>query len=109
MDKRQYDLPHQNRMSLNPTEVPIVSSDAGNLSVQEDPNSPASIARRAKIMEAQSGADTKYDATPPSRVEGYGNWVEIQWDGEETKAKEITLGLFLATAVLLLLYSAAPN
>lgn len=96
-------------MSLNPREVPIITSDAGNPSVEEDPNSPASIIKKAKLMESQSGADMKYDATPPPRVEGYGDWVEIQWDGEEEKAKEITLGLFLATAVLLLLYTAAPN
>lgn len=90
-------------------EIPIVTPDAGDTNEQADPNSPASIAKRARYMEAQSGADTKYDAKPPARVEPFENWVTIEWNGEETKAKEITVALFLATSVLLFLYAAAPN
>lgn len=90
-------------------EIPIVTPDAGDTNEQVDPNSPAAIAKRARFMETQSGADTKYDAKPPARVEPFENWVTIQWDGEETQAKEITFALFLATSVLLFLYAAAPN
>lgn len=96
-------------MSLNPREVAIVSPDAGNTNVQEDPNSPNSILKKAKELEVQSGADTKYDATPPPRVEGYQGNVEVIWVDDETQAKEITLALFLTSAVILLLYAAAPN
>lgn len=96
-------------MSLNPREVPIVSPDAGNPAVQEDANSPNNILRKAKELESQSGADTKYDATPPPRVEGYQGNVEVVWADDETQAKEITLALFLTSAVILLLYAAAPN
>ena len=96
-------------MSALSTAVPVITPDAGEAAALQDPNSPASIAKRAREMESQSGADMKYDARPPARVEPYQNWVEIQWDGEETKAKEITMALFLASSVLLLLYAAAPN
>lgn len=88
-------------------EIPIVSPDAGDATVQSDPNSPEAIAKRARSIEAQSGADMKYDARPPARIENYQDWVEIVWDGDDTR--ETMLGLFLASAVLLLLYSAAPN
>jgi hypothetical protein len=90
-------------------DVPVVSADAGTNQEQQDPTSPAMLARRSKFVEIQSSADMKYDATAPPRVETFQNWVTIQWDNEETRAQEITLGFFLASAVLLLLYAAAPN
>lgn len=90
-------------------DIPIITPDAGDTTAQADPNSPASIAKRARELESQSAADMKYDARAPPRVEAYEDWIAIQWDGEETKSKEITMALFLTTAVILLLYAAAPN
>lgn len=81
-------------------QIPIISPDAGDTIALQDPNSPASIMKKAKEMEAQSAADRKFDATAPPR-EGF--------QGCEEKTHEITHALFLATSVLLLLYAAAPN
>lgn len=93
---------------MNPTrEVGVVSSDAGDTVALKDPNSPASIMRRAKIQEAQSAADMKYDAEAPRRVESFENCV-VEWEGA-SKQKEITHSLFLSSAVLLLLYAVAPD
>lgn len=109
MDKRSSLLTHYHGRMNTAQEIPILTPDAGETTTDTDPNSPANIAKRARYMETQSGADTKYDAKPPARVEPFENWVTIQWDGEEKKAKEITIALFLATSVLLFLYAAAPN
>jgi hypothetical protein len=81
-------------------QIPIISPDAGDTNALQDPNSPASIMKKAKEMEAQTAADRKFDATAPPR-EGFE-------DCNETP-HEITHALLLATSVLLLLYAAAPN
>lgn len=81
-------------------QIPIISPDAGNRSVLQDPNSPASLMKKAKEIEAQVDADRKFDATAPPR-EGFVDCSE--------KPHEITHALFLATSVLLFLYAAAPN
>jgi hypothetical protein len=81
-------------------EIPVVSSDAGDPVALQDPNSPASIMKKAKEMEAQSTADKKYDATAPPR-EGF----EDCTDG----TAGILHSLLLASSVLLILYAVAPN
>jgi hypothetical protein len=81
-------------------EIPIISSDAGDPMALKDPNSPASIMKKAKEQEAQSAADMKYDAEAPPRVEGF--------EGP-TNYHEVVHSLFLASSVVLLLYFAAPN
>ena len=83
-------------------QIPIISPDAGNPQALSDPNSPASIAKKAKEGHAQSVADTKYDAKPPLRKgEGFTNY-------ESTKKKEIVAGFLVSSAILLFLYSIAP-
>lgn len=84
-----------------PREIPIISSDAGDPVALQDPNSPASIMKRAKEQQVQSGADMKFDAAAPPRVEQFENY-----DGS---SKSILLSLFLASSVVLILYAAAPN
>lgn len=92
---------------MNPVrEVPIISSDAGDTIALQDPNSPASIMKKAKQQEAQSAADMKYDAQAPP-PEGFENCV-VEWEKPDT-SNEIFHSLFLASAVVLLLYAAAPN
>jgi hypothetical protein len=92
---------------MNPVqEVGIVSSDAGDPKALEDPNSPASIMRKAKEQQAQSAADMKYDATVPAR-EGFQACV-VEWEGRD-KYHEVVQSLFLASAVLLFLYAASPS
>lgn len=81
-------------------EIPIISSDAGDPVALKDPNSPASIMKKAKEQEAQSAADMKYDAEAPPRVEGFEN---------DRNYHEVVHSLFLASSVVLLLYFAAPN
>jgi len=81
-------------------QIPIVSADAGNPQALSDPNSPASIMKKAKESHAQSVADTKYDAPPPPR-EGYANY-------EPSKPKEIIAAFLVSSAFLLFLYSVAP-
>jgi len=87
---------------MNAQQIPIVSADAGNPQILADPNSPASIMKRAKETHAQSVADTKYDAMPPPREgEGYSNY-------EPSNRKEIVAGFLISSAFLLFLYSIAP-
>ncbi len=81
-------------------EIPIISSDAGDISALQDPNSPASIMKKAKEMEAQSTADRKFDASAPPR-EGFQDC--------DSQYHEITHALLLASSVLLFLYAAAPH
>lgn len=88
-------------------EIPVISSDAGDLNALKNPNSPASIMKKAKDQEAQSAADMKYDATAPPRLESFQNCV-VEWD-KPSKVHEITHSLFLASAALLILYAAAPQ
>ena len=82
------------------SEIPIISSDAGDPVALKDPNSPASIMKKAKEQEAQSAADKKYDAEAPARVEGF---------EDSPNYHEVIHSLFLASSVLLLLYFAAPT
>lgn len=91
-----------------PKMIPVVSPDAGSPGALQDPNSPESIMKKAREMEVQSGADMKYDATAPARVEAFGGDVIVVWE-QRKKQHEITLGLFLASSILLFLYAAAPE
>lgn len=92
---------------MNPVrEVPIISSDAGDTIALQDPMSPASIMKKAKQQETQSAADMKYDAQAPP-PEGFENCI-VEWEKPDT-SKEIIHALFLASAVALLLYAAAPS
>lgn len=85
------------------TQVPIISADAGNPQALSEPNSPASIMKKAKESHAQSVADTKYDAKPPPREgEGYANY-------EPSNRKEIIAGFLVSSAFVLFLYSVAPQ
>lgn len=93
---------------MNPVrEVPVVSADAGDPIALKDPNSPASIMKKAKIQEAQSAADMKYDANAPARLEAFENCV-VEWETDDS-LQTIPHALFLATSVLLILYAAAPS
>lgn len=83
-------------------EIPIVTSDAGDPIALQDPNSPASIMKKAKEQEAQSGADTKFDAQAPPRVEQF-------QDYSESNYHQIMHSLFLASATVLLFYGVAPK
>lgn len=102
-------------------EVPIVSSDAGDKIALLDPNSPASIAKRAKDQAAQSGMDTMYDPMPPPR-EGYTDiqaspysdrliteFTVIPYTETVLTARETIAATLVTTAVLLILYAIAPN
>jgi len=90
------------------TQIPVITPDAGDPKVLSDPNSVASIMKRAKEQQSQTGADTKYDSTPPERIpqpqaqgfEDYGSCLE-------ERVKETGAGLFLSLSILLLLYAAA--
>lgn len=93
---------------MNPVrEVPIISADAGDPKALQDPNSPASLMKKAKLQEAQSAADMKYDAAAPKRLESFEDCV-VEWD-PPNNFHTISHSLFLASAVLLLFYAAAPN
>jgi hypothetical protein len=87
-------------------EVPVVSSDAGDEVALANPNSPASIMKKAKQQEAQSAADMKYDATAPP-PEGFQNCV-VEWENPN-RYHEIVHALFLAASTVLFLYAAAPG
>ena len=88
-------------------EVPVVSSDAGDPIALQDPNSAASIMKKAKTQELQSAADMKYDASAPSPIESFQNCV-VEWENPK-RQHDITKALFLATSVLLFLYAVAPE
>lgn len=86
---------------MNATQqIPVVSSDAGDKVALANPNSPASLMKKSKELEAQSSADMKYDATAPP-PEGFQNC--------DTEYHETVNALLLAASVLLLLYAGAPN
>ena len=42
-----------------------------------DPSNPRNLIKAAQMASAQSAADTRYDPTPPARVEGFTNQHEI--------------------------------
>lgn len=84
-----------------------ISANAGDEKALRDPNSPESIARRAQKAEAQTSEDKRYDPPPTERVAGFQDFIVVMED--QRKQREITMGLFLALGVLLLLYKAAPD
>lgn len=43
----------------------------------DDPSNPKNLIRSAQMASAQSAADTRYDPTPPARVEGFANQHQI--------------------------------
>ena len=87
-------------------EIPIVSADAGDPIALSNPNSPASLAKKAREQESQTGADCKYDETPPERLaQGFQNYTLC--DKEDLKLTGA--GTFLSLSILLLLYAVAPN
>lgn len=86
--------------------IPIVSADAGDPVALSNPNSPASLAKKAREQESQSAADTKYDETPPERVaQGFMNYSVCT----EDELRLTGAGTFLSLSLLLLLYAVAPN
>lgn len=86
--------------------IPIVSPDAGDPVALSDPNSPASLAKRAREQESQSGADTLYDQPPPQRLtQGFLNYTPCFID----ELRLTGAGLFVSVGVLFLLYAVAPN
>jgi hypothetical protein len=93
-------------------QIPIVSPDAGDPVALSDPNSPASLAKRAREQESQSGADTLYDQPPPPRVaqaqaQGFTNYSYTPCFTDELRVTGA--GLFLSLGALFLLYAVAPN
>ena len=91
-------------------QIPIVSPDAGDPVALSDPNSPASLAKRAREQESQSGADTLYDQPPPPRVaqtqsQGFVNYSPCFVD----ELRVTGAGLFISLGALFLLYAVAPN
>ena len=91
-------------MAARATNIPVIMADAGNPGALADPNSPASIMKKAKESEVQTGVDTKFDAIVPPRVkEGFRTLKE------QNRTESILSSLFLAAAALLLLYKAAQD
>jgi len=86
--------------------IPIITPDAGDPRALSDPNSAASIMKKAREQQSQTGADTKYDSPPPERVSqsGFVNYGEKSLDDQ---IQETGAGLFLSLSILLLLYAAA--
>ena len=95
-------------------QIPVISGDAGNPQALSNPNSPASIMKRAKETHAQTAADTKYDAAPPPRnsvgkkKEGFAG-LQGRRPGNAQKTEESVLGFLVASSFLLFLYSIAPE
>lgn len=87
-------------------QIPIVSPDAGDPVALSNPNSPASLAKRAREQESQSAADTLYDQPPPPRVpQGFQDFTPCFTD----ELRVTGAGLFMSLGVLFLLYAVAPN
>lgn len=87
-------------------QIPIVSPDAGDPIALSDPNSPASLAKRAREQESQSGADSLYDQPPPPRqTQGFEDYTPCFLD----ELRVTGAGLFMSLGTLLLLYAVAPN
>lgn len=85
-------------------QIPVVSADAGDPVALSNPNSPASLAKKAKEQESQTAADGLYDETAPER-QGFAD-LSICIEQER---REAGAGLFLSLAALLLLYAVAPS
>lgn len=107
-------------------QIPVISGDAGNPEALSNPNSPASIMKKLKETNAQTAADTKYDAAPPPRVskEGYAGFYDVSQGRTpvalgsmylkakrplQIVAEESLLGFLVASSFLLFLYSIAPE
>jgi hypothetical protein len=89
-------------------EVPVVSANAGNPEALSDPNSPESLAKRAKEQQSQTGADTKYDERPPERLpNSAAGFVDYRTECPDPAVAGA--GMFLSLAILLLLYASAPD
>ena len=89
-------------------QIPVVSSDAGDEVALQNPNSPASLMKKSKEMQAQSEADKMFDAPPPpSNTEKYQDYLAESCN--TTNAEPILKSLFLASSVLLILYAVAPQ
>lgn len=87
-------------------QIPVVTPDAGDPVALSDPNSPASLAKRSREQESQSGADTLFDQPPPPRVEQpFTNFSPCFTD----ELRVTGAGLFMSLSILLLLYAVAPN
>lgn len=87
-------------------ESPNISPNAGDEKTLADPNSPESIALRAKKTEIQSKEDKRYDPAAPKQ--GFLDYVVV-WENPKKESKEIFAGLFLALGTLLFIYKAAPD
>lgn len=87
-------------------ESPNISANAGDPKALADPNSPESIALRAKKTEIQSSEDKRYDPPPPTQ--GFRDYIVV-WENPKKESREISAGLFLALGTLLFLYKAAPD
>lgn len=70
-----------------------ISASAGDPAALSDPNSPESLALKAKKLEAQSSADTQYDAQAATK-ESFQNEVTIQWNQTTLDRHQTTLSLF---------------
>lgn len=87
-------------------QIPVVSADAGDPIALSNPTSAASLAKKAKEQESQTGADGKYDETPPERVpQGF---LDMSACAQQDQ-REAGAGILLSLSILLLLYAAAPN
>ncbi len=93
---------------MSVTQPSNISANAGDPSALKDPNSPESLALRAKRLEVQTAADTQYDPPPPAK-EGYQNEVQIQWNQATLDRHETALSLFLAMSGILLIYALVPD
>ena len=80
--------------------IPVVTADAGDPVALSNPNSIASIMKRASEQRSQTVADTKYDATPPARIEPYTN---IQAN-IHTNIKDTGASFLLSASILLVIY-----
>lgn len=87
-------------------QIPIVSPDAGDPVALSNPNSPESLAKKAREQESQAGADTKFDQPPPDRIpQGFQDYTPCLIE----EVRITGASLFLSLAALFLIYAAAPN
>ena len=93
---------------MSTADSPNISANAGDEKALSNPNSPESIARRAKEAQVQSSEDTRYDTPPPERTSGFQDFIVV-WEDDRKRSREITAGVFLALGTLLFLYKAAPD
>jgi hypothetical protein len=86
--------------------IPIITPDAGDPVALSDPNSVASIMKKSREQQSQTGADTKYDSAPPERIaqSGFMNYGDKSFNEQ---IKETGAGMFLSLSIILLLYAVA--